>query len=453
MFAKISGVRRQVIISSCLYLGQLINGYSLSWTGPVIPKLRDLKQSPLPYLLTETQLSLVATFIYLGSILGPYIVLWLSNIRGRKPCLISGGIIMVIAYVILAISRNVAMLYIGRFMVGVGGGAINVMNLVYIGEISSASIRGILLTTIGVFMTVGSIVLYATGPYISYHGTTYIALAISVIFLFCLFFIPESPIFFALQDRDEELRKVLQDLGRFEDIDETLKTKKELNSSKSSTIREWIELFTVRSNRKALFIVVIINILQHCSGILPVVFFSAAIFDMAGSSIESGLAMIIVVCFQLSGSIVTPFFIESVGRKKILIMSCALCSLSMFTLGLYFYLDHIGNPVISYIKWLPLVVLILFYIGYDSGLGIIPNAIIGEMFTTNVRSKGSTITMTTSWLFGFFVTTAFGALLATVGGHVAFWFFACTCACAVLFTIFFIPETKGKSLTEIQEAL
>nr|XP_034837075.1 facilitated trehalose transporter Tret1-2 homolog [Maniola hyperantus] len=236
---------------------------------------------------------------------------------------------MVIAYVILAISRNVAMLYIGRFMVGVGGGAINVMNLVYIGEISSASIRGILLTTIGVFMTVGSIVLYATGPYISYHGTTYIALAISVIFLFCLFFIPESPIFFALQDRDEELRKVLQDLGRFEDIDETLKTKKELNSSKSSTIREWIELFTVRSNRKALFIVVIINILQHCSGILPVVFFSAAIFDMAGSSIESGLAMIIVVCFQLSGSIVTPFFIESVGRKKILIMSCALCSLSM----------------------------------------------------------------------------------------------------------------------------
>lgn len=88
-----------------------------------------------------------------------------------------------------------------------------------------------------------------------------------------------------------------------------------------------------------------------------------------------------------------------------------------------------------------------------TGLGIIPNTIIGEVFTTSVRSKGSTLAMTTSWLFGFLTSTAFGALLETVGGHVLFWFFSCVCACAVLFTIFFVPETKGKTLLEIQEAL
>ncbi|XP_052744834.1 facilitated trehalose transporter Tret1-like [Bicyclus anynana] len=189
---------------------------------------------------------------------------------------------------------------------------------------------------------------------------------------------------------------------------------------------------------------------------------------MAGSSIPAHLSMIIIGCFQLIGSTVTPFFVEGSGRRKILMLSCATCSLSMFLLGLYFYLDLIGNPIVDNIKWMPLVVLILYYIGYDSdchhpyyyyektffaGLGIIPNAIIGEMFTSNVRSKGSTVTMTTSWLFGFAVTTAFGALLETVGGHVAFWFFSATCAGAVLFTFFFVPETKGKTLLEIQDSL
>nr|XP_034837435.1 facilitated trehalose transporter Tret1-like [Maniola hyperantus] len=343
------------------------------------------------------------------------------------------------------------MVYIGRFLGSVSFGTTTVVSFVYIGEIASPSIRGILLSIIGAMFTIGSILAFSTGPYISYHGTTYIGLALSILQLLSLLWIPESPIFYALKGQHEELVKVLKDLGRSQDAEKLLKMGKEI--TETNTKKEWMDLFVVKSNRKALFIVMIINILQHGSGVMAMIFFSAAIFEMAGSSIPSNIAMVIVGCCQLMGSTVTPFFIESTGRKNILAISSAICSLSMFTLGLYFYLDLMGIAIVNNIKWLPLVVLIVFYIGYDSGLGIIPNAIIGEVFTSNVRSKGSTVTMTISWMFGFMVTTAFGALLATVGGHVAFWFFSCTCACAVLFTIFFIPETKGKSLMEIQESL
>ncbi|XP_045780672.1 facilitated trehalose transporter Tret1-like isoform X2 [Maniola jurtina] len=448
---KITGVKRQVIISLCLYLGQIISGYSGGWSGPCLPKLRDLDQSPLPYLLTEAQLSLVATFIYLGAIAGPFIITWLSNTRGRKPCLIVSGVISLLAYVFMGISVNLAMLYVSRFLLGVAGGAINVINLVYIGEIASPKIRGILLTVICIFTTLGLMLVFAVGPYVSYHGTVYVGVAISIVYIFCLFFIPETPIFYALQGRDDDLKKVLQDLGRLEEVDKMLKIKNDLNET--NTKKEWVELFSLKSNRKALFIVVTINVLQHCSGVLAVMFFSASIFEMAGSSIESNIAMIIIICFQILGSIITPFFIESTGRRRILLMSTAICSFSMFTLGLYFYLDRIESSVVNNIKWLPLVILIVFYIGYDSGFGNIPNAIIGEMFTTSVRSKGSTITLTTTYLCGFMVTTAFGALLEIVGGHAAFWFFSFTCACAFLFTVFFIPETKGKTLLQIQEDL
>ncbi|CAH2266501.1 jg23628 [Pararge aegeria aegeria] len=327
MFVKITGIQRQVFISLCLYLGQILAGYSASWPGPVIPKLRDLEQSPLPYLLTEAQLALVATCMYLGGIAGPYIVLWLSNVTGRKPCLLLAGAVLAIAYIILATTKNIALLLVGRVLSGAACGAIAVTNIVYIGEIASASIRGILLTVIGVFHTLGSILIFAIGPYVSYLWTTYVALAVIAVFLISVLFIPETPIFYALQGRDEELKKVLQDLDRLGDINELLEMKN--HGTVTNTKREWKELFTIRSNRKALFIVVIINIFQNGSGIMAVVFFSAAIFDMAGSSIKSNLAMIIIGCFQLLGSTVTPFFIERTGRKRILIMSSALCSLSM----------------------------------------------------------------------------------------------------------------------------
>ncbi|XP_052744937.1 facilitated trehalose transporter Tret1 [Bicyclus anynana] len=447
----LTGLQRQVIISSCIYLGQVVCGYTLSWTGPVIPKLRSLDQSPLPYLLSETQLSLVATIAYLGAIPGPYITVWLANTKGRKPCFICGGVLMAAGYILMASANSLAVLYIGRFVAGVACGIIGVMNLVYIGEIASTKIRGTLLTALGISTTLGFILLFCFGPYVSYHPTTYLPLGLSLIYTFCLLWIPETPIFHILKGNDKELLRSLQLLDRLEEKDKLLEMKKEMSETDSN--QDWIELFTIKSNRKALSIVVVINILQHCSGVLAIVFFSASIFKMAGSSIDSNIAMIIVGCFQLLGSTLTPLFVERIGRRIILTMSSALCSLSMFVLGLYFFLDHIGSSAIDNVKWLPMLLLILFYVGYDSGLGIIPNAIIGEMFTSNVRSKGSTVTMTTSWLFGFAVTTAFGALLEAVGGHVAFWFFSATCAGAALFTIFFIPETKGKTLLEIQRSL
>lgn len=140
--------------------------------------------------------------------------------------------------------------------------------------------------------------------------------------------------------KDEELKKVLQDLGRTQDIEKLLKIRKE-NMTQTNTKKDWAELFSIRSNRKALFIVVIINILQHCSGVMAVLVFSAAIFDLAGSSIKSNIAMVIIGCCQLLGSTITPFFIENTGRKIILIISSAICSLSMVSI-----LDNAARAVV-----------------------------------------------------------------------------------------------------------
>ncbi|XP_052744835.1 facilitated trehalose transporter Tret1 [Bicyclus anynana] len=466
-----------------VYVGQIINGFSGAWAGPGLPLLRDLEQSPLPYLLTESQLSFVASLTYLGAIPGTHITAWLSNTRGRKPCLVIGGFVSVLSYVFLATANNLAMLYISRFLAGVTIGIVNVMNLVYIGEIASPKIRGILLTAIGIFTTVGMLMIFAVGPYLSYNDIIYVGIILAIAYLFLLIWIPESPIFYAIQGRNEDVNKVLQDLGRTEDF--TLGLYFYLDKIGHPVVDKikWLplvvlilfyigfdsgfgiipnalvgEMFTPNVRSKGSTVALTTSYL--CGFGITTAF--GALLEIIGGHVAFWFFSGTCACAFLF----TAFFIPETkgktlldiqaafaGRKLLLLISTAICSLTMFTLGLYFYLDRIGNPVVDIINWLPLVVLILFYIGYDSGFGIIPNALIGEMFTPNVRSKGSTVALTTSYLCGFGVTTAFGALLEIIGGHIAFWFFSVKCACAFLFTAFFIPETKGKTLMDIQDDL
>ncbi|XP_045780676.1 facilitated trehalose transporter Tret1-like isoform X2 [Maniola jurtina] len=412
MFVRITGVKKQVLVSLCLYLGQIAVGYNSAWTGTITPKLEDPEQSPIPYNLTDTQLSLVGTIAYLGAIPGPYVSGWLSNIAGRKPCLLGSATLACIG---------------------------------------STNIRGILLILIGISQTSGTILMFGIGTFLSYSGTTFCGFGMFVCVAIGAIFIPESPLFYVLKGDDEKVKEALQDLGRSEDIDKLLSVKKEY--VQNSSMKDWSELFTIRSNRKAFFIVLIINLLQNTSGFTVVLYFCGSIFKMAGSSVSTNLSMIIIVSFQLIGSVLSSVFVERAGRRVMLLISTFLCSLSMFLLGLYFYLNSVDTTLVEKFKWFPLVILVVYSISYDFGFAAIPNVIVGEMFTSNVRSKGSTLTMTLAWLYGFLVTTGCGILLEIVGGHVIFWFFTCVCACAFLFTFFFLIETKGKSLLEIQELL
>ncbi|CAH0721250.1 unnamed protein product, partial [Brenthis ino] len=434
-----------------LYLGQAVLGYSLSWSGPIIPKLQNLEESPLPYLLTETQISLVGSLVYLGSIPGPFLIGWLANYKGRKPCLILGGIGAITAYVILSTTRSLALLYFGKILNSFAGGMISVNNVVYIGEMASTNIRGILLSALGMFTTFGSIILFSVGPFFSYQTSTYVGLGMSVLFTVTVLIVPESPMFFVLKDKEEELIKVLGKLGRIEDKEKLYETKQQYKSTTGKM--DWIELLTLRTNRNALFIAIIANIFQQISGVMAVVFFSASIFEMSESSISSSTSMLIISCLQFFGGFLSPMLIERSGRKILMLLSTAICSLSMLTMGTYLYLYYLNPTITKSVKWLPLVALSLFFIGYDIGLGIIPNCLIGEMFTINVRSKASAVVLTFSWMSGFLLTTAFGFVVKNLGSYVPFLFFAFTCGAAFLFTIFYIPETRCKSLLEIQKLL
>lgn len=134
----------------------------------------------------------------------------------------------------------------------------------------------------------------------------------------------------------------MTDLGR-SDIKEVVlaATNEKAEKTEKDKTAEWKELFQLKSNRKALYIVVTLNVLQQMSGAMVVILFATRIFEIAGSTIPPHIATIVIGVTQLAGAFITPLFVDRVGRKILLMVSCALCSLCLvsFTNFVYQYMS------------------------------------------------------------------------------------------------------------------
>ncbi|KAI5645577.1 sugar transporter domain-containing protein [Phthorimaea operculella] len=426
-------MKKQFAIAFIIYLGPMMVGFGLGWSSPMVPKLQHPEETPFPEPLEpgSGQGSLIGSIIFIGSIIGPYVGSYLSNEKGRKPCLIVAGIVTTLSLIILAIATNMAMILTGRIL--------------------STPIRGMLLTGPGIFSTTGTLLVYSVGPFTPYAVTNYIGAIISAVYVIGLFFVPETPTFYVMKGRDEEAKRVLIKVGRSKDFDLVVQSERKQKSKEDGS--NWKELFMTRNNRKAFIITSALTLLQQLSGVMVLTFFATSIFELAGSSLEPELSSIVLGSFQIVSCFIAPVCVERAGRKILLLSSTGICGISLALLGTYFFLDHQELSVVESLRWLPLTALIAFFMSYDAGFNLIPGAYLGEMYTANVRSLGSTIVMTTAWLVGFSISLIFEFMIEYLGGYGTFWFYSVSCIIAFVFTAVYVPETKGKTFVEIQTML
>ncbi|XP_061723441.1 facilitated trehalose transporter Tret1-like [Cydia pomonella] len=361
----------------CLCLGNVIIGYSLCWSVPVIPKLIDPAQTPLDEALTVDQCSWLAAIFHLGVITGSQTGAFLSNIVGRKPTLILFGALCLSSHIIRVSARNFTTLFVGRIINGLGAGGISSGNLVYIGEIASSDLRGIILTATGVLHTLGSLLVFSVGPYVSYAVVEYTVIALGTVHAAALFFIVESPVYHVIRGNEDAARNTLHFLGRSKDVDKELKTMIEnvkqrniqytqLNSKHRLLKCTWFDIFRRRRNRRALMITATLLTIQEGSGIICIMSFATTIFRKAASSVNANVATIALGVTQVFGILLAPLLVERYGRKSLLIFSTAACAFWAALLGADFYLELINHPLLSSIRWIPLATLISFLICYNA---------------------------------------------------------------------------------------
>lgn len=211
-------------------------------------------------------------------------------------------------------------------------------------------------------------------------------------------------------------------------------------------------MVTNKASRMALICGLGLMFFQQFSGINAVIFYTNNIFQSAGSNIPPVIATIIVGVVQTIFTVVSSLVIERAGRRILLLQSCILMGTCLVILGVYFKLQADQVDVASF-GWLPLVCLVLFIISFSLGFGPIPWMMMAELFSVEFRGAATGVTVITNWLLVFVVTLCFPIMQVALGIHVCFWFFAAFMGACVPFVFFLIPETKGKTVSQIQTML
>jgi sugar porter (SP) family MFS transporter len=429
---------------------------TLTWTSPILPKLysTDPNINPLNRPITSDEESWIGSLINIGAIVGPLPFGYLSEKLGRKFSLLCISIPYIVSFTVLALVHNLYWYYFARFLAGISAGAGCSLLPLYIAEIAEDANRGMLSVTLNIFWTFGNLIPYVLGPYMPIFWFNFTLACVPALF-FVLFLIiaPESPYYLI---RNNKIDKAEESLMKLRSRNRSAVGKEIINISNSINQDHngaFTDIFKTRANLKALAISLTLVIFQQLSGINAVLFYTQLIFEVSGSDIPPEISSIIIGLVLFFSSLIIPFFADRLGRRIFLMVSSSGMMISLAIFGTYFYLKETVLLEVSPFSWLPILSLVLFIVAFNFGFGALPWTISSELFPVNVKPIGASLVSFTCWLVSFIVTKFFNNLNDAFGKAGTFWLFSGFCFIATLFTLFCVPETKGKSFSDIKEIL
>jgi len=342
---------------------------------------------------------------------------------------------------------------------------ISQISLLQVSECSFAEIRGFLGSIPALFLAGGILLSYIMGAWLPWNQLAWASAVFPVLLLFVMIPLPESPVWLLSKGHTSDAQKALKWLHHQQQTtnDSILV---ELQQTSVYAITSVTTHTTVSSNnksssgfsRKELFrrpvlvpfaLTFTLLIFQQVSGIDAIIFYTVSIFHSAGSELDDHLATIIVGLTQLVANFVSLFIVDRAGRKPLLIASGAVMCVALAALGTHFHLEK--NGVSQSLGLLPVISLITFMVGFSIGYCGIPFLLMGELIPEKQRSFLSSIAGSVNLGIMFVVLKTYHDLKNSVGEDGTFWLYSFVCLCSCFYVYFLFPETKGKSLIEIEE--
>ncbi|GBP15440.1 Facilitated trehalose transporter Tret1 [Eumeta japonica] len=444
----------QYVAALSATLGALAAGSLLGWSSPVGPKITQANSTEYDFEITTSQADWISSLVNVGAALICFPIGLIMDRLGRKNTMLLLVLPFTLAWVLIIWAVNVPMLMIGRFIAGIAGGAFCVTAPAYTSEIAQDSIRGTLGSYFQLMITVGILFAYAVGSYTSVFLFNILCALIPLIFGCVFFFMPESPSFLVVKGRNEQARRALVRLrGRNYDVDTELNRLKDKEDEKRNQNVPFSVALRRKTAVKALIICYMLMIFQQLSGINAVIFNTSKIFESAGATIPAEISTIVIGVIQVLATFVSSLIVDKLGRRILLLFSALVMCLCLTALGIYFFLQDThgeDSDILAPIGWLPLVSLSLFIIAFSLGFGPIPWMMAGELCLIDIKAFVGSTAGTLNWLLSFIVTSTFNSMNDAFGTGQVFWIFAAIMVLAFIFIFFVVPETKGKSVDEIQ---
>ncbi len=432
-----------ISVSFVASMGGLMFGFDLGIITGVIPFI--VKQ----FNLQGFSLGLVVAIFELGCMAGTMLVAWFSDKYGRKNVMVFNSFMLIVTALGAAMSDSSFTLCVWRFIQGMSVGAASVVSPMYIAEISPAHARGRLVSLnqltiiLGILLATVSAYLFGNPNDLNswrwMFGSAFIP---ALVFFIAVFFIPESPRWLIKAARDKEARVVLDKIGKKRDITkmiDEIKDSLNLNGGKKS-YRD----LSGKAVLPALTVGLIIAALQQFCGINNVTQYVQVIFGKAHIALSDGLfkgVFVGLVFFVFTFLAIA--LIDKIGRKFLMLTGTALMSVFLFLLAFSFNSPSINGFFVF-----------LFVMGYIATfaftLGPVVWVLLSEIYPNYIRGKALSLSSCMLWT-ATFVVVLVSPYLLDLNPVVNFLIFGVLNVLGFFFVLFYLPETKGKSLEEMGE--
>ncbi len=388
----------------------------------------------------------------LGCIMGVAIAGVIADIMGRKKALIITALLFAISAIGCAVASSFTQLVVARIIGGIGVGAASMLSPLYISEIAPAHKRGMLVSLYQLAIVLGINIVFLLNYSIAGSNTEQWNIAIgwrymlgseaipAVLFLIALFFVPESPRWLSKKGRDKEALDVLGKINSNKVAREVHREIRNALGQEKGTIKE---LFAP-GIRTAMIIGIVLALFSQITGINAIMYYAPEILKEAGFGVNSALMQTVIIgIINTIFTFVAIKYIDQIGRRTLLLWGVSGMIICLFAIGMLYKFDHISGP------WL-LIFILGFVACFATSLGPIPWVIISEIFPTRTRGIAMSISIMVLWVGVLLISQFTPVLLDSLGAGYTFWVFMINAIILLIFTYKMIPETKGKSLEEIE---
>lgn len=434
------------VVAVVASLGGLLSGFD---TGVISGALLYINET---WDLSDYFQGILVSSVLIGAVIGAATNGILADIFGRKKIIIATAIIFILGSILCGLAPNVYVLILSRILVGLAVGIVNFVVPLYLSEVSPKQLRGTLVSLYQWAITAGILFSYiinaafAQAVY-SWRWMLFAGIVPGMVLLIGMMFLSDTPRWLVSKNRDDEAKKVFTKIEPDIDADEEIKNIK-------ATLKPDCEHADGKFKFKRWMImpfVVGIGIMfaQICTGINTIIYYAPTIFKIAGfdSNLNAIYATTGIGVVNFLMTIIAIFFTDKLGRKPLLYCGLTGVMLSLLALGCAFQFEAMLG---ANLKWVAVGSLVSYIVCFAFSLGPIGWILVSEVFPLKIRGLAMSICTVSNFAFNFFVVGSFPILINRLGGAVTFWGFAAVSLLCIIFVFFFVPETKGISLEQIE---
>uniref|UniRef100_A0A182IM61 Major facilitator superfamily (MFS) profile domain-containing protein n=1 Tax=Anopheles atroparvus TaxID=41427 RepID=A0A182IM61_ANOAO len=446
------GVFHQLLLTSAVLLLAAGCGMPIGYSAVLLPQLYDANES----LTIDIEMgSWIASVHSLATPIGSFASGPIMDRWGRRPALLMAIVPLFTGWVLLATASSHFLLLLGRVVAGISVGLIAAPAQILLAEIAEPRLRGVLIGAPFVSYSLGILLVYALGSQLHWRAVAWGGTVLPLLSFVALFFAPESPVWLARNGQPERASDALtwlrgcpiQAKQELHKLTERFEEERQQNNGRRQ--RFWHSLGEL-SIIKPLVIINGFHVLQILSGTYLVVFYAVDIIsDLGGSEINSIQAAVLTAIVRLAFTFLYCFLLLAMPRRMMVTLSGLGSGISSIAIAVFMYV-RAGEPKTTLDTYIA-AALILVYIGANTGFLTMPGIMIGELLPAKIRGQiaGYLFTIFNLLLFG--VAKGFPYAKAALKTQGLFLVFGCASFGASLLLFLLLPETKGRTLHDIED--